>query len=175
MGETFFISDTHFSHKNILEYESRCRPFNNIEEHDKALIENWNAVVTDKDKVFHLGDVAFGGKGTLKRIMPQLKGTKYLIQGNHDSPAQASHYFHNVFPKWFIHSDYKIVLCHYPLPLEEFPFSQINAVLHGHVHSKGPMFSMQNGIQYINISCENTDLMPIPLSTILNILGMNRV
>ena len=34
----FFTSDTHFGHKNILNF---ChRPFDSIEEHDQALINN---------------------------------------------------------------------------------------------------------------------------------------
>ena len=37
----YFISDLHFGHKNCLAYDNR--PFQDIEEHDKAIIENWKA------------------------------------------------------------------------------------------------------------------------------------
>jgi calcineurin-like phosphoesterase family protein len=49
MSKTFFISDTHFGHTNICNFTnydgSPLRPWDIIEEHDAALIENWNRVV----------------------------------------------------------------------------------------------------------------------------------
>lgn len=47
----YFISDTHFGHKNIIEYENR--PFNSIEEHDSTLISNWNKVYQTESDVSH--------------------------------------------------------------------------------------------------------------------------
>lgn len=79
---TFFTSDTHFGHANIIRF---CkRPFENVEEMNEVLIENWNKVVSDDDTVFHLGDFAFGGSNVWKEIIPRLKGHINLIIGNHD-------------------------------------------------------------------------------------------
>ena len=73
----FFTSDTHFCHKKILEF---CdRPWNSIEEHDEALIDNWNSIITPDDTVFHLGDFCFGGAPKWKEILKQLNGHIYLI------------------------------------------------------------------------------------------------
>lgn len=45
----FYTSDTHFGHKNIIGF---CdRPFDDIEEMNRALIERWNAKVSDADDV----------------------------------------------------------------------------------------------------------------------------
>ena len=78
----FFTSDTHFNHKAIIGFCNR--PWKSIEEHDQALIENWNSVVSPDDTVFHLGDFVFGGFPKWKEIVEQLNGHIYLIRGNHD-------------------------------------------------------------------------------------------
>ena len=39
----YFIADTHFGHQNALAFDNR--KFKTIEEHDNALIENWNNAV----------------------------------------------------------------------------------------------------------------------------------
>lgn len=78
----FFTSDTHFNHANILRFCNR--PWESIEEHDQALIENWNSIIGPDDTVFHLGDFVFGGFPKWKEIVEQLNGHIYLIRGNHD-------------------------------------------------------------------------------------------
>lgn len=56
---TFFTSDTHFGHANII---NLCnRPFKDVNHMNNMLVENWNSVVSDDDTVFHLGDFALGG------------------------------------------------------------------------------------------------------------------
>ena len=49
----FFISDLHFSHTNIIKYESR--PFANSVEMNDTLIKNWNMKVQPTDTVYILG------------------------------------------------------------------------------------------------------------------------
>lgn len=78
----FFISDTHFGHKNIIRY---CdRPFADFEEMDAAIVDNWNNVVGDTDVVFHLGDLALGPSDRWDAILKSLNGYKIFIVGNHD-------------------------------------------------------------------------------------------
>jgi calcineurin-like phosphoesterase family protein len=78
----FAISDTHIGHKNVLKYSGR--PFKTIEEHDEALVNNWNGVVGDSDCVYHLGDVGLCEVDYLARVLKRLKGNIFLIKGNHD-------------------------------------------------------------------------------------------
>ena len=78
----FFISDTHFGHKNIIPICNR--PFLNTDEMDKFMIQQWNATVNKTDKVYHLGDFSFGNQEYTKHIVEQLNGIKYLVKGNHD-------------------------------------------------------------------------------------------
>ena len=51
---------------------------------DKAIIKNWNKIVTKNDKVFVAGDVSFYNKEKTTEIINQLYGKKILIKGNHD-------------------------------------------------------------------------------------------
>lgn len=78
----YFVSDTHFSHPKIIQYSKR--PFQNAEEMDRTLIENWNAVVQPTDIVWHLGDAFFCKIDRVKSILRQLNGHKNLVFGNHD-------------------------------------------------------------------------------------------
>lgn len=62
MTKTWFISDTHFGHVNILKYDER--PFADIEEMNEELIKRWNKKVKNGDTVWFLGDFAmFNKKG----------------------------------------------------------------------------------------------------------------
>lgn len=82
MPTTYFTSDTHFGHRKIV---SMCeRPFD-VDEHDDALIRNWNERVTDEDTIYHLGDFAYHtNRHRASWIFAQLRGVKHLILGNHD-------------------------------------------------------------------------------------------
>lgn len=78
----WFTSDLHFGHQRIIELCNR--PFVSVDEMNDALIDNWNSVVDNADKVYILGDLAMGNiRESLIRVK-QLKGRKYLIPGNHD-------------------------------------------------------------------------------------------
>ena len=77
----FYISDLHFSHKNILSFDNR--PFFTISEMNEAIINNWNSVVSSNDEVYILGDM-FWNNNDIDSILPRLKGRLYLIKGNHD-------------------------------------------------------------------------------------------
>lgn len=78
---TWFTSDTHFGHANIIKYSSR--PFKTAEEMDNTIIHNWNAVVQPGDTVYHLGDFAVGGGGAVP-YFKRLHGNILFCWGNHD-------------------------------------------------------------------------------------------
>lgn len=114
----------------------------------ESLISNWNSVVSEEDTVFHLGDVAMGGKKRAQEmsdILKRLNGTINLIKGNHDSyvlDAPCRDRFNWIKSYFELHYDHKmIVLQHFPL------LTWNNAgrtddqghpaafMLHGHCHS----------------------------------------
>lgn len=81
-NQLFFTSDTHFDHKNIIEYCNR--PFKSLTEMNETLILNWNNTVPTDGVVFHLGDFAFTGQiHRIRELVSRLNGTIYHIRGNH--------------------------------------------------------------------------------------------
>jgi calcineurin-like phosphoesterase family protein len=81
LKKTFFSSDFHLSHKNILEYDKR--PFKNVHEMNEAIIRNHNAVVSPEDDFYFLGDFCFNMKEA-EGFLQRLNGNKFFIKGNHD-------------------------------------------------------------------------------------------
>lgn len=79
---TYFSSDLHFSHKNILTLSGR--PFASVEEMNEAIISRWNGTVRDDDTVWVLGDVAMGSIADSLALCARLNGNKILLCGNHD-------------------------------------------------------------------------------------------
>ena len=83
MPKTFFTSDTHFNHANVIKY--CARPFASLEAMNREMITRWNAVVGPEDTVYHLGDFAMGKSSEWPGFLRQLNGArKILIRGNHD-------------------------------------------------------------------------------------------
>ena len=79
---TFFTSDQHFGHRNIIQY--CARPFRDVYEMTEGLVERHNSVVRDGDEVYHVGDFALNEKHVL-RVLSRLRGKHYLVCGNHDA------------------------------------------------------------------------------------------
>ena len=78
---TFFTSDHHFGHANIIEY---CRrPFASAEEMDAEMEARWRARVRPDDLVYRLGDFSFGPLDAIARRARALPGRKVLVVGNH--------------------------------------------------------------------------------------------
>src|SRR5215216_1524227 len=89
--ESWFSSDWHFAHQNIVKGESKwedksaCRNFNTLTEHDNTLIENINRVVKKDDQIYMLGDWAFGGKQNVYELWKRINCKNiHLCLGNHD-------------------------------------------------------------------------------------------
>ncbi|MDH6674293.1 calcineurin-like phosphoesterase family protein [Paenibacillus sp. LBL] len=175
MSNTWFISDTHFGHKNIINYENR--PFTSTYEMDEVMIENWNKVVKPNDVVYHLGDVFIANKERQQEIMKRLNGHVILRLGNHDKATVTSYlklgfydvYKHNIFVN--IESNL-LALSHYPINEDNVDPSDngLNLIqkglaknLHGHVHSQ--IQELDQSI-YKCVSVELTNYTPIHVDEI---------
>ena len=152
----YFTSDLHFGHANIVRFDNR--PFKDVEEMDRALIDNWNRKVKDEDTVYILGDISWYDKEKTKEIFQQLYGKKILIRGNHDR--------RNIIPTECFAEirDYKelklsgnrnVVLCHYPIVF--FNRHHYGAyMLYGHVHNShewNMTESHKRELQQLDIQC----------------------
>lgn len=135
MPNTFFTSDLHFGHKNVIKFDNR--PFSSVEEMDDTLIENWNTKVDNKDIVYILGDVSWYKDQETADILHKLKGHKILIKGNHDRVhGQVRKQFDNVtsYDEIILDKNKHIVLCHYPILF--FNRHRYGSYMfYGHVHN----------------------------------------
>jgi calcineurin-like phosphoesterase family protein len=157
--ETFFISDTHFGHKNIITFDSLrpFRPFDTIEEHNAELVRRWNSVVRPKDIIWHLGDFCFGRRWL--DIAGELNGSKRLVLGNHDTLQTADYlrFFHKVYGA----VEFKgMILTHIPVHPQQLDRFRRN--VHGHLHAE-----KLDDPRYINVSCEQIDLTPISIDELM--------
>ena len=132
----YYIADCHFGHKNILAYDNR--PFKTIEEHDEAIIKNWQNTVKPEDDVYILGDFSWYDAKKTAAILQKLPGMKHLIIGNHDQQIVDNANAKMQFIEYINYKEIKdgnddIVLCHYPIPCFK---NQFHGWYHfyGHVH-----------------------------------------
>ncbi len=166
MPKRFYISDTHFGHKNIAQYKDKNRPFATSDEHDKSLIDAWNKAVSPKDTVYHLGDI-LSRKNSSLDILKKLNGKKILIMGNHETENidEYRKYFDDC-KAMLVEDD--ILFSHYPVHPSQLEFKQKFNV-HGHMHKK-----IINDNRYINISAEHINFTPIEHKDLMKIIEQRR-
>ena len=150
----YFVSDLHFNHKNIIQYDKR--PFETVEEMNQTMIHLWNGRVRDEDNVYILGDFGYGLVGNIHSILYRLKGKKYLIRGNHDHVFLKKETFNRALFEWI--EDIKkvsggsdgCVLCHYPMV--SWAGSHKGVIqLYGHTHTwLSPIPNSYNACAVVN-------------------------
>lgn len=89
---TFFTSDWHFGHVNILNHVPARRDFlglsatADVNDMNDALVALWNSQVGPDDEVWVIGDMCMGKVQETITHVGRCNGTKNLILGNHDRP-----------------------------------------------------------------------------------------
>lgn len=168
----FFTSDTHFHHRNIIEY---ChRPFQDEFYMDEAMIENWNRVVPQDGIVFHAGDFAMTANVKwIESVVQKLNGRIYLCLGNHDYQNRFDRqvirdlfyqtddmYYFTVEDEDLPTKHMNFHMCHYPLLYWRRGYH----MLHGHVHS-GPNSTAKEVVPHhfmrYDVGVDNNDFYPI--------------
>jgi calcineurin-like phosphoesterase family protein len=129
----FVTADLHLGHVNVLKHA--MRPFSCIEEHDETLISQWNKVVSKKNTIVIIGDLAWKNH---RSYLSRLNGKKILIKGNHDKMSQLDYsQFTRVETLWDTKQDnIKICFCHYPMLSWNSSCHLDSWNLHGHSHGR---------------------------------------
>lgn len=157
----FFFSDFHKNHDRDFLYPKRG--FKNIQEHDTALINNWNSKVDNNSIVFLLGDSVVGaGKNSEESFVQLLINLNYkeiyIMPGNHfagyrslfnNSPYLIDKFYRikadikgnngrfiNLIPNYYeiIVNGVLCCLSHYPIYSWNMA-SKNSYLIHGHTHN----------------------------------------
>ena len=162
MTAVWITSDLHLGHAKIIDYERH--QFDNIEEHDQCILDNWLSRVRKRDVVYVLGDVAWTEKA-LKRFST-LPGLKKLVMGNHDGTAKRMEKarFTSIRSVAQIGPRNQcgipaLMLTHVPVHPESIR-GKVN--VHGHVHS-----NTLNDERYFNACLEANNMTPVSLEEVL--------
>ena len=167
MSKIFLIGDLHFGDNTIIHLENR--PFHNDIQQTDELVELWNSVVEDNDIVYVLGDfVNVGCSDYHFQKIRELKGTRYLIRGNHDTETDEFYTnkcgFTKIYDTPIILDDFWI-LSHLPMYVNKnFPYANVFA----HVHNN-PIYVTHSCRSYC-VSAERTGFMPILFDDIKNVI-----
>lgn len=173
--KVFFTADQHFFHDAIIQHCNR--PFGDVPEMNRTLIDNWNSIVRDDGLVFVLGDM-FYKSGTMilcRNVMTRLNGHKVLIAGNHDLHSRTDYRllgfddardYLELLIGWR-----RIVLSHYPL-LERNGFYRGAWHLHGHTHGRSSHFSSR----VLDVGVDVWNYRPVSLERVSELLedGMEK-
>ena len=144
MGKIFLTSDTHFGHDRAFLWGPRG--FTSSQEHDEAIIQNWNEVVGPDDIVYHCGDLMLGDNAYGIECVKRLNGHIKLIRGNHDTDARWKLYatLPNVeligWAEVIKYKKYQFYLSHHPTMtsnLDKAPYLKMHLInLFGHTHQQ---------------------------------------
>lgn len=155
MSDIWVTSDSHFGHSKPFLYEPRG--FKNIDEHDEAVIQNWNSLVKPNDIVYHLGDVMLNDDEHGLKFLQRLNGHIQMVRGNHDTDNR----LHMYAECWNVESvgdwatviksgKQSIYLSHYPTITSNYDVDKplktrvINVC--GHSHTKDPFADWDKGL-----------------------------
>lgn len=188
---TWFCSDHHLGHANIIKFTDRpggklIRPFASVEEHDETIISNHNALVSPKDRVYFMGDVAINKK--FLHMVGRMNGRKKLIKGNHDIFALKDYtpYFEDIVA-CRVYPDHDLIVSHIPVHPGQLEHRfKWNA--HGHLHinlvRRQELIMEECGYasteideidnRYINLCLEHTNFKPVSMDELLAKMGKEK-
>lgn len=183
--QVFFISDTHFGHDWMINFNNR--PYVDSEEMDSAMIENWNRTVPAEGLVFVLGDIGDTDQKRIIEVFNQLHGEKILIRGNHENiyhEESLQSIFSEIYDLLYVRiqddiddKSQDIVLCHYPM-FDWDNYFQGSWQLFGHLHTRElPEFKTLKSklfAEQYDVGVENNNYRPISYYEVKKIINQQK-
>jgi calcineurin-like phosphoesterase family protein len=162
----WFTADYHIGHANILKYCNR--PFQDVEEMDESILENFDSLIEKNSIIFFLGDIAFGDDLTRRVLTLMLqKGEVHFIRGNHDMRylKTIEQLAGSVNDLLDIEIDGQpITLCHYAMRV--WHKSHFDSwMLYGHSHATLPPVGKQ-----WDVGVDNNRFLPLSYENIKHIM-----
>lgn len=146
----YFIGCLHLGHESI----ARMRGFSSSVSHDQELLAGINSVISKRDKLFILGDIAME---TSKHyyMLDEIKGVTQVVLGNHDRPRDVSKLLEHVsgvsgcvkYKGW--------MLSHIPIHPMEFSY-RVSKNVHAHIHGQ-----TIDDPRYCNVDAARLNFVPI--------------
>jgi calcineurin-like phosphoesterase family protein len=164
----YFTSDTHLGHANIMVF---CqRPFADVDEMDRVIMENWNKTVSKDDTIFILGDFCWRlGDKEIAYYLNNLNGSKIFIKGNHDMNEKIFVNQGSLLYDGFVNigvkepdskEEQRITLCHYPM-LSWYQSHRGAWNLFGHWHSAKINTPTESGENILEANKEVADFVVV--------------
>jgi calcineurin-like phosphoesterase family protein len=128
---------------------------------DQTIIDNWNRVVGDDDRVYVLGDCVINRRFLYK--LGHLRGKKTLVRGNHDI-FETSEYLEHFDEVHGVLVYDKIVATHIPIHVDSL--ARFKGNVHGHLHAYVVERTTGQGkrvvdTRYVNVAVEQVNYTPL--------------
>lgn len=176
MGTTFFIADLHLNHgrktmteehRGVMKFCPKTRPYQTVSEMNEDLIEKINSVVGPDDKLYIVGDFAFGHTQAELNSWFYAFRTRnlYLGLGNHDPETVRAMPWKDVQMGYLLNfgsknKPRKVHVSHFPYAEGQWEDAHKGSYhVYGHVHGKKvynvPVRAIDVGVDSIG---------PVPIS-----------
>ena len=191
----FFTSDLHFGHVTV----ANLRGFDDIHDHNRAIVRNINRMVKPEDTLYILGDVAMGGwETTIEHVRALNAKTIFCILGNHDRPAPNNKNGHAHLDKFRMlgnfagvstmakisHNGQAMMLSHYAYSnepvgssntrdFEQFRLRDMGIpVAFGHSHSEFRGNLSKKSTPQVHVGLDAWGLKPVPVNELFRVSAL---
>ena len=135
--EIWFCSDLHLGHSNMYKFTNydgtKCRPWDNYEEAEEYMLQEFNKVLKPQDTLYILGDVATKTDRASYFFNSLIPCRRILLMGNHDNKIGfkfLSKYFNEIRGAYNLEN---YIMTH--IPVSSGSKGRFKRNLHGHTHS----------------------------------------